>query len=626
MDLPRAAKTIFCLFLFLMAFSGTFSRFGFEVKTVKATITGVQPPASGTWIINQDTTVENENLTLNGNVGIRVDSPYTLTITNSTIWMNLISEYGAKIEIKSGATIKVLSSKISNITQYSYNFEVYSKIITDNAEIYGAGSLDFTQWDLYHKGHGLFINSDGSILNNTYVYYGKGTSIVLYNSKDLWFENVTCEKSLYVTNQEPVQSEPQNITITDFKCTGITLDPESYGYHLKKIRGKGGSYLFYGHDHVIEDARPFSDEYGFSPTFRGNSYNIIFKNFNTTSWGIGYGETDYVHNITIQDGLVHKGMCVIQGNAHDNIVRNVTFHKPDGDAFRTDQWAHNNLIENCTVYGGLYGFYDEDRAYNNTYRNLRAYDMTSGAMGCQNLVSGWIFENNLIENVGLGIDISVNDPGTICSGPHDGIIRNNTLIGESIILHKNPYNITIYWNNVTNAVPISLDDNATLITVINWLGVSFSKTADWAGNATLKYFDKSKWSGEISIFMDADTNFNVVVTSWDFKSGELTATLSTPAEVTGTIQIHIPSDIPFSIDTWEVSCTEPSWGKTWDEASRTLTVWVVSDGELTVTISGKGPPGVFGTEVYYGATIAVGSGVAVAWWYQRKKKTGAIKV
>jgi len=597
----------------------------FKVNQVYAAITGSQPPASGTWIINQETTVQNENLTLNGNVGIRIDSPYTLTVINSTIWMNLTSQYGAKIEVKLGGTIRITNSKISNITQYCYNFEVWGQIFTDNAEIYGAGSLDFSQWTSYHKGHGLFINSVGSVLNNTYVYYGEGTSIVLYNSKNLWFENVTCEKSLYVTNQEPVQSEPQNITITDFKCTGVTLDPESYGYHLKKIRGKPGSYLLYGHGHLIEDFKPFADE-SLSFAFRANSYDSILRDFNVTSWGIGYGETDYTHDITIRDGLVHKGMCVIQGNAHDNIVRNVTFHEPSGDAFRTDEYAHNNLIENCTVYGGLYGFYDEMSAYNNTYRNLHACDMTSGAMGCQNLVSGWVFEDNLVENVGLGIDVSVNDPGTMCSGPHDGIIRNNTLIGESIVLHKNPYNITIHWNNVTNAVSISLDDNATLITVINWLGVTFAKSNDWAGNATLKYFDKSKWSGEISIFMDADTNFNVVVTFWDFESGELTATLSTPVEVTGTIQIHIPSDIPFSTDTWEVSCTEPSWGKTWDEASRILTVWAVSDGEFTITISAKGPPGVFGTEVYYGATIAVGSGVAVAWWYRRKKKMGVMKV
>ncbi len=113
----------------------------FVATPADAVVNGVQPPASGDWVIDQDTTVLAESITLKGD--IIVESGYMFTVRNSAITFDCTyaGEYGFYVLTDVGGdgdmdlSQTTIQSKIKNLGWY---LEIYGAAnIHDAVKLYG---------------------------------------------------------------------------------------------------------------------------------------------------------------------------------------------------------------------------------------------------------------------------------------------------------------------------------------------------------------------------------------------------------------------------------------------------------------------------------------------------------
>jgi hypothetical protein len=148
-----------------------------------ATITGSQPPATGDWIIDQDTTVLGESLKIVGE--INVEPGNTLKVRNSEIKINSTSpgEHGIYVDSNSTAGDGMVEFDDCTIRadteDNGWFFEIYGGLkiikarlynVEDGMQIYSS-NVDVANMTLYAQGeYGIYIERSNPKIHNSDIY------------------------------------------------------------------------------------------------------------------------------------------------------------------------------------------------------------------------------------------------------------------------------------------------------------------------------------------------------------------------------------------------------------------------------------------------------------------------
>ncbi|UCE74230.1 MAG: right-handed parallel beta-helix repeat-containing protein [Methanomassiliicoccales archaeon] len=174
----RKTCEIMLLWVFIMVLSTLPMNIG-------ATITGTAPPASGDWVINNQTVVTDEIIDLTGSIFVNTGG--SLTLDNSTIKIHCSTDGQYGIEVKNGGAICLKNDSIierSGVGNYYFIVRAGADFEMKNSTIKHCGyeNLDYRYTGLYIECDGLIENSvidisyQGVVIDNATVTV-KGTTI-----------------------------------------------------------------------------------------------------------------------------------------------------------------------------------------------------------------------------------------------------------------------------------------------------------------------------------------------------------------------------------------------------------------------------------------------------------------
>ncbi|MCD6485372.1 MAG: right-handed parallel beta-helix repeat-containing protein [Candidatus Odinarchaeota archaeon] len=310
----------------------------FSSQIVSATVTGDAPPASGDWIINQPTTVINENITLDGNLIVN----NTLVIENSTIWFKLdkailnITENGKLI--LNNATIQGYDSSVR------WEFRVYAgatcEINASTIVNVGYAAADYQS--------GIWINSPNVVINNTNIkdaYVG----ILLDGTKNITIENSQITSEYDASSAGIKIKNSANITLkgitveSNYFSSAITMkDAASITIEESKLVSNGTFIISTDtvtevsiKDTEIRNVHSISGQW-FGISFK-NIYNFVLENVSLNA----KGHTLYMYN-----------------NVSDVIVTNSKMTSENGAVLYATQEMHKNIQINSSWLSAGYAIFD----------------------------------------------------------------------------------------------------------------------------------------------------------------------------------------------------------------------------------------------------------------------------
>jgi hypothetical protein len=137
------------------------------LSTSVADGTGDYPaPSQGDWIIENDTHVFNETITLNGDLNITNNA--TLTLENVNLLFNSSLNISREIYVDWGATLKIYNSSISSLNKY-YSFEVN-------------GNMTIEHSNISHTTGGIFIKYGDVLISNSTLHHNIGAALTCFGS------------------------------------------------------------------------------------------------------------------------------------------------------------------------------------------------------------------------------------------------------------------------------------------------------------------------------------------------------------------------------------------------------------------------------------------------------------
>ncbi len=156
----------------------------------QAAIVGVQPPADGDWVIDENTTVTDETVVLNGNLVVTNSSK--LSLVDSTIKLNCTADGDYGIMVGDGSSLEASNTIFTRNGDHAYTFylaEGSTGILEGSTVEYAAGSGDdgplmYTS-DLVinntvfrESEYGLAITGSATITNST--FYNNTLGLLFY--------------------------------------------------------------------------------------------------------------------------------------------------------------------------------------------------------------------------------------------------------------------------------------------------------------------------------------------------------------------------------------------------------------------------------------------------------------
>jgi len=357
---------------------------------VSGTIVGDTPPASGDWIVNNDTYVADEVITLTGNLMVNAK----LDLVNTTIQFNVSSDGEYGINVTSTGELNInQSSIIQSCTDYNYFFVVNNgaSFTIEDSIIQDCGWADFTAGDALLS-RGLMIKTDNVSIINTSIYVDSGYGI----------RGVT----LYYADNATIKDNYIEASVTSTDNWGIYLTHSNgntiYNNTIKTTGKKGhGIFLSYSKNNNIssnsisvsgiEAYGIFVELYSEGNVLRQNN---VSSSLSRSFWLRDYINNNYIDETNLADGKPVKWIntsSVIDGgnygeiivNANNVVVKSITLSGADGLFFSScsNVTIWDIQIDNVTS-GGIW-FYGSD---NVSMHNITIKDVLPAAAGVSAIV------------------------------------------------------------------------------------------------------------------------------------------------------------------------------------------------------------------------------------------------
>jgi parallel beta-helix repeat protein len=270
------------------------------------------PPSQGDWIITQETLIQNDNITVAGNVTIENNGK--LTLDSTTLMMNTPYYGGALITVKDGGELNIINNSqiIEGITEMNYDF-IYEK---GSSGVIRESTISNCGWDdggTDQSTGGMIIQSDDVTIENSTLTYNWVGIVVIDSSPEIKYNEIfdNHKFGIFIYNGTPqlleneIYINPVGISsyYSDFTLTENTI----------RDNGDGGRFYFsdvYFQGGVVSSNDPDDCSTGeCSATESGKGIKVFFSNLSIddavlsrNSGGL-IGEYSYIHitNSTISE-------------------------------------------------------------------------------------------------------------------------------------------------------------------------------------------------------------------------------------------------------------------------------------------------------------------------------------
>lgn len=419
------------------------------------------PPDQGDWVITSDTLVQNEIITIQGN--ITIEEGGRLTLDNVALRINA-SNYGyAWINVKRGGELNIINN--SEIMQgesginYDFMFENGSKGKITNSTIKNCGWDDGDTWQ---SSDGILIMSDNVTIENSTIQ-SNNIGIVVFQASPV------IKNNLILDNRKNgiliMTSSPQIIGNKIVNSpVGILAIYSNIIFIDDEIRDSGdGMRFFYSSIHmndtkVLSNSRDDCTSGTCSPIETGKGIYIEFCNLSMNNSNISENNDD--------------GLMAYHSDVH---IQNSSFSSNLGNGI-TGDYSEIDLTNNIFSDNSLYGIeirstplkLDESNTFVNNHGAGRAImewrvfvDVKDGY--------GEKVANAEIEFLS---ELVQYDAFTNLLGSANIIVAEYEIDNEGTIIDHNPYNVIVkktgswddveYVNTTTLLVRDNVETNLTL--------------------------------------------------------------------------------------------------------------------------------------------------------------------
>ena len=354
----------------------------YPIRNVSASISGSTPPASGDWIIDQKTTVDNENITIDGDIIVQD----TLIVRNSVIWFKTNKSF---LKVMQDGAIYLENTTIKSYDiNIRWAFDIYSggKCVIKNSTLIniGYGGNDYES--------ALWINSDSVVINDTTIldaYIG----IWIDDANNITIDNVRIYSNLESSSMGVRLNDSQDVFISGLIVNSSNID-KSLEIKLSKNITIRDSYLsscissysiFITNSSDIEIAdslieNTYSSMYaGFALGMENVNYINITNTTLSSHWHTLYFY-NHVNNVTIQaSNLVSEQgeSLYVRGDNHTNIV--ITSTKIQAQVAVYDiQNVNDSVFSDNIIQSGVNRYASIGYAYNISFINNYFEDINYG--------------------------------------------------------------------------------------------------------------------------------------------------------------------------------------------------------------------------------------------------------
>jgi parallel beta-helix repeat protein len=378
-------------------------------------------PTQGDWIVTGEETVENEVITLNGNLIVKDGGKLTLRNVTLIVDNSYTGQYG--ISAEPGSSILIYDSSLSSSNfAYKFAFDVEDAVfVMENSELRGIGYAS-------------------SALEGTFGI----SALMIKNCQNIVFENNRIE---YVNSGVIQLSNVRNSVIRNNNIVTREAGNDPY---------PGGFFLYNSENNTIADN-----------SITGVHTGIIL--FDDSSG-------NYVENNELSPGTAgHLGQSITLDSSNNNVFVNNKIHGPTGcTAFRILASDNNLIKENDAKqlrFGAIVSHSSGNIIANNRFSEIYEYDAVLIYRSQNNFVI-----NNDISSSVRGITLSnfarnnIVQANTISAMEQEGIslyfssdsntITENEVSGSNkgILVHDSSEN-TIYNNNFIGNSQQGYNDN-----------------------------------------------------------------------------------------------------------------------------------------------------------------------
>ena len=385
------------------------------------TITGTSPPNSGDWNISDATTIENENLIINGSIFIK--SGGALILKNSIIKMKLSFDGEYWIEVLNGGNLTMIDS---TITAYNHNNHYYIKVDSGSKFYMKGSTISYAGYSPSEKS-GLWINTNDVIISDNSTIQNSFDGIYLYGVNSIIIANSTVSNNTY-----------SNIQLQN--CNNITIVNNT----ISNSHANPGVNVWGGRNITISNNTFFGNYWGVSVN---SAINVTM--YNNTISSISYGfYISYSDNITVVNCIVSSEYYYSRIWSSSNVtMKNNEFWESAIYVEGSDSDLKSIAIDESNTVNGRPVKY---------YFNVSNIDINGGTWG------EYIFaysENITISNVEIttvelyeinNVTISRSTIGNYSYYGVYGYHSNNVMISGSTISNSTHFGVSVMWSgNIT---------------------------------------------------------------------------------------------------------------------------------------------------------------------------------
>ncbi|MHA1791859.1 MAG: right-handed parallel beta-helix repeat-containing protein [Promethearchaeota archaeon] len=441
--MSKKRSIIFLLIIFTGVFQASYLN-----TFVHATITGDAPPSSGSWIIENNTVVEDEVLIINSSIIIK--DPANVSFINTTLLFNTTSS--TEIRVNTTGIVKFENCTIraynrSDPLYKPYRFDVFKdvkKFILNNSIIEDSGdsfesnilihsSAEITNCIFNRSYYGLFFYGLGNypgrysiIENNTFF------NSTIYDIKAQNYSNLTLRNNIfYGTENYPYGG------YYIINCTNVTFSNNRFDQTL----------LSFAHVDIINSTKIDFSENNFDGLYKGifltnsSSIEINDNQFSKCFYSIF---TDHAEGVKIHGNKfdsVYTGIYGVNSTLLD--VFNNNFNNTTHSSAQIREGSMNCTVRDNTIINSQeYGIFIY-HSIQTTISNNSIEKSSHQAIFNQNSNDSIIKNNFIRDNGWEGIHAYGSNNVTI----ENNIVKDN--LREGILLEESSFS-SISSNNITS--------------------------------------------------------------------------------------------------------------------------------------------------------------------------------